>query len=65
MTKAERERQTKIHREWLDACIEEDHRLSKWELGFIASLTEWMEDGSPLTEDQAKTLERIYAQKTS
>lgn len=65
MKPSERTRLNEIHKQWLEACTEEDHRLTKWELGFVNDLTEQMDKGHSLSERQVEILERIYSEKTS
>lgn len=48
---------------WLDA-INEDSDLTKWEQGFIESITQQFEERGTLSDRQEEILERIYAEKT-
>lgn len=54
------------HQEWVDACLDNAHRLTKWEGNFLESLDEQLTNGRTLTGAQADRLESIYfnAEKT-
>ncbi len=56
--------QNEIHREWAQMVEDESRNLTAWEEGFVASVIERLDAGYHLTETQAETLERIYAEKT-
>ncbi len=49
---------------WIDRVNEEGRGLSKWELAFMESVTEFFERTGRLSGLQEEILERIYAQKT-
>ncbi len=55
----------KLHRSWIDACLDESKkRLTKWEEGFIESISDQLDRTGSLSERQAEILERIYSEKT-
>jgi hypothetical protein len=48
----------------IDACINEStKRLTKWEEGFLESISDQLERTGSLSERQAEILERIYTEK--
>ena len=49
---------------WLEACEENIDRLSVWEMGFIENIRKTLDKYGKLSEKQADTLERIYAEKS-
>jgi hypothetical protein len=51
--------------QWLAAIETEGLNLTSWEEGFISDLRDRFDRGwCTLTKKQAKTLERIYSEKT-
>lgn len=40
------------------------HKLTKWELDFMESITEQFEKRNSISDKQEEILERIYAEKT-
>lgn len=53
-----------VLRDWVEQCLEHSHKLSKWELDFVESLSEQLERRGTLSERQQEILERIYTEKT-
>ena len=49
--------------EVIDICLDEIDRLTKWEQGFIASLSDQWEQRHRLSDRQKEILERIYVEK--
>jgi hypothetical protein len=56
--------QTAVWREWIEKCIEDRSRLTKWEEDFVESIGEQLDERGTLSERQADILERIYSGKT-
>ncbi len=55
-----------VLKQWINDVVEEaSDRLSAWEMKFIADMEVRVTNGQPLTEQQEKKLEEIYADKTS
>lgn len=50
---------------WLEAILNEAHRLDEWERNFIANVAVRIKNGASLTRAQEEKLEHIYATKTS
>lgn len=47
----------------IESCVNEGRYLTKWEQGFLESLTEKMDLGEALTPREREVLERIYVEK--
>jgi hypothetical protein len=54
-----------LHMSWIDACMEERHKLSDWERKFIIDIRLQLRQKGSLTDKQVEKLESIYANKTS
>jgi len=52
------------HKIWIEACLDNYHRLTKWEDDFIHSIQEQLELHGSLSEKQEEILERIFADRT-
>ena len=50
---------------WLETIAREGVNLTTWEEDFVESMQDRRSLGRQLTENMAKTLERIYAERTS
>jgi len=58
--------QTKqIIQQWITDVQNEGRGLTKWEEGFIESITEQFEESGSLSDRQEEILERIRAEKTT
>lgn len=55
----------KIIEDWIILVNDEGRNLSKWELGFMESITEQFEKTNSISDRQEEILERIYSEKTS
>lgn len=53
-----------ILRHWISTVNEEGRGLNQWELGFMMSITDQVDRGRALNENQVGVLERIYSEKT-
>ena len=49
---------------WISTVNDEGRGLTEWELDFMDSLTEQMEDSTFISERQEEVLERLYSEKT-
>jgi len=55
----------KVHREWLDAVLNEaSDKLNDWETSFIESIERQLDKRIPLSQAQEEKLETIYANYT-
>lgn len=50
---------------WIAIVDEAQDELNEWEAGFISNIEWSVKNKRPLSENQEKTLERIYTEKTS
>ncbi len=58
-------KQTKeVISDWIDKVNSEGRGLSKWELGFMESITDQFAEYGAISDKQEEILERIYANKT-
>jgi hypothetical protein len=55
----------KLHMSWIEACIEERHKLTDWERKFVIDIRLQLRTKGQLSDKQITILERIYADKTS
>lgn len=51
-------------RHMVDAVNETGRGLTPWEVGFMESVTDFVDRGGKLNQAQQETLERIYANTT-
>jgi hypothetical protein len=56
---------------WIDECMQlvedcenRESRLTEWEQNFVDSIRNRLEQEKPITEKQAKTLDRIWEKAT-
>jgi len=54
-----------VIQQWIDHVNENGVNLSKWELDFMESVTEFFSQRSWISDKQEDILERIYTDKTS
>ena len=54
-----------VIQDWIDYVNNNGVNLSKWELDFMESITEFFQERSWISDKQEEILERIYAEKTS
>lgn len=52
------------HKDWLDACLRHENRLSDWERLFVRGVSGGLRMGASLTLAQELKLEGIYARRT-
>ena len=53
-----------VIQDWIDLVNEEGRDLTKWELDFMKSITEFFKRTGFLSDKQIEILERIYTDKT-
>lgn len=49
---------------WIDLCLTNSHKLTKWELDFCESLEQQLKLQGSISDRQEEILERIYSAKT-
>lgn len=49
--------------ELVEELCEIDHGLSDWEVGFVDSLSRWLDENDSLTDRQREKAEQIYEEK--
>lgn len=55
----------KVYRDWYDQIVVEvSDELTDWETNFIESIGNRLDQNKNLTQGQAETLEKIYAERT-
>lgn len=54
-----------VIQQWIDHVNNNGINLSKWELDFMESITEFFHERSWISDKQEEILERIYTDKTS
>jgi hypothetical protein len=55
-----------VYKLWIEMITEQaSDKLSVWEINFLESLSNWLDDGKNLTVRQAEILEKIYTEKTN
>jgi len=57
--------QIALARAWVKELESPRRTLSSWELGFLESISERLDDGHLLSEKQMNVLKRIYEEKTA
>lgn len=54
-----------VYMSWVDTILNEaSDKLNDWETHFMSNMLDKVSHRWPLTEGQAKSLEKIYAEKT-
>jgi hypothetical protein len=47
-------------RDKINFCVDNQDKLSEWEMDFIDSIDDWLSKGKDLTHKQTKVLNRIF-----
>jgi hypothetical protein len=53
-----------VLRDWIERCLEDESKLTNWEIGFLYDMDSKLSDWGCISEAQEEKLEQIYAERT-